>query len=422
MSLPTFTRFLSLATQHRPLLVDLAAEEDLISRARLYSYLERSDVVPGDKVPLVESLCAAAILQEEEGGAYSVNPVVANLVNYYERRGRLTDAGFLRDQILAIGNLTDELQRQLLADEVAPQAVGDTVDSLYRLVREVRESGDGHYLACMRLFGDMKRRADNLSIDARLEQLETVQRRHIAPLEEIVDPEGEYAQRIGQLKRRLAELPRYHQALLAQSHELDSRRRRLLIDLAYIDRVLLRYFVTAADTARALIKSLLEEKNIKTAVAGCLGNLNGVWAYLEEARPAGITVLARGRRSYPLTDRDSLESFFADIIHRRLLPNPVPLHAPPVERQVADDVLITPAHIWDSVAAAGAIASWPRHALETFAGYDSREQLKAIAYPLATAHPRVDIRHHQHRFQHHFDIFRLEMNDFAVIWMEDHER
>jgi hypothetical protein len=419
MSLPTFKRFLALATQYRPLLVDLAAEEDLISRARLYSYLERSSVAPADKAVLIENLCIAAILQEEEDETYSVNPVVADLINYYERRGRLTDAGFLRDQMLTITRLTDDLQQQLLAEEVLPQEVGDTIDSLYRLLREVRASGDSHYQACMRLFGDLKRHIDTMSIDARLEQLETIQRRHIRPLEEIVDPEGEYAQRIHQLKRRMEELPVYHQALLAQSQELDSRRRRLLVDLAYIDHNLLRHFITAADTARDLIKSLLEEKQIKTAVATCLGNLDSVWSYLKEAQPTGLTVVARGRRSFPLTDRASLESFFADIIHRRLLPNPVPLHAPLVERHVAADLLITPIRIWNSVETVGFIASWPRHVLSAFAEYNSREQLKAIAYPLTMNHPRVDLVHHPDQFTYCFDTFSLEMADFALVWTND---
>lgn len=263
MSLPTFARFLSLANQYRALLVDLAAEDTLLSHAQLLNYLDGHGVHPGEKNNLIDSLCQASILVVESEQSYTINPVVADLVNYYERRGWLTNADFLRDQILAIAQLTDDLQRQLFAEEVSLTTLTDLVDSLYRLVREVRQSGEAHYLACMRLFGDLKRQSENLPLNQRLQELETIHRRHVKPLEELIDPTGEYAHKIQTLRRRIVDLSQ-RPGLLAQSQELTGRRQRLLIDLEYIDHVILRHFITVADTTRSLIKSLLEEKSIKT--------------------------------------------------------------------------------------------------------------------------------------------------------------
>ena len=64
----------------------------------------------------------------------------------------------------------------------------DTVDKLYLVVREVRESGYQHYQACMRAFGDMKRNSAEKPIDVRIGELKTVHRRYIEPLRELIDP------------------------------------------------------------------------------------------------------------------------------------------------------------------------------------------------------------------------------------------
>ena len=412
MSLPTFARFLSLANQYRALLVDLAAEDTLLSHAQLLNYLDGHGVHPGEKNNLIDSLCQASILVVESEQSYTINPVVADLVNYYERRGWLTNADFLRDQILAIAQLTDDLQRQLFAEEVSLTTLTDLVDSLYRLVREVRQSGEAHYLACMRLFGDLKRQSENLPLNQRLQELETIHRRHVKPLEELIDPTGEYAHKIQTLRRRIVDLSQ-RPGLLAQSQELTGRRQRLLIDLEYIDHVILRHFITVADTTRSLIKSFLEEKSIKTALATCLGRLDDVWMSLNDH-----TIVAPQRRTFGMADQESLAQFFADIIQRKHLPHPTPLHNPEVQKQIASDILITPDTIWKSIQITGTIPSWPQHVLSRFAHYSEREQLKAIALPLTTEHPQVAIRHLQHSFQHTFVTFQLQMPDFSITWSQ----
>lgn len=412
MSFPTFGRFLALAGQHQALLLDLCAEPDVISRAQLLAYLEARAVAAVEKEPLIDRLCQAAILIAEGDQGYTVNPVVAGLVNYYERRGRLTSAAFLRDQIIAIANLADELQRQLFSPDTAKEAISDTVDNLYHLVREVRESGDGHYMACMRAFGDLKRTTEGKSLDQQLTELERIQRRHIAPLDELINPSGEYAHKMTALKRRLADLAG-RSDLLAESQELDSRRRRLQIDLAYIDRVLLARFTAAADTARSLLKSLLEEKNLKDALAACLGNLAAVWQHLEPK-----TVLATGRQFSQAPPLDDLSDFFAGVVQGKLLKRPVALHPPTPQKQYDNEELIRPAQVWQQIAGRQHISSWPRFVVESYDGRTSSAQLKAITLPLIIFHPQVAIQRHTARFCHQFPDFEVEMNDFAVQWRE----
>ena len=89
------------------MLVDLCAEQAVISRAQLLNYMERHGIAPDDKDKLIERYCLTSILYEEGNYEYTVNPIVTSLVNFYERRGKLTNADFLRDQIYEIGKLTD---------------------------------------------------------------------------------------------------------------------------------------------------------------------------------------------------------------------------------------------------------------------------------------------------------------------------
>ena len=111
MSITSFYSFLTTASLHHGLLVDLCAEQGVITRAQLLAYMERHGIAPVEKDKLIERYCRASILNEEDDFEYTVNPIVADLVNFYERRGKLTNADFLRDQIFEIGNLTDTLQQ-----------------------------------------------------------------------------------------------------------------------------------------------------------------------------------------------------------------------------------------------------------------------------------------------------------------------
>ena len=197
----TFSRFITIAKEHSHLIIDLCAEQDVIARSRLLYYLDRNHVPSEEKDRLIEQLCQTGILFEGTENEYTMNPVVVDLVNYYERRGRLTSATFLREQILGIASLTDELQRHLAAEEPQKHVILDTLDDLYRLVRQVRESGYSHYIACMRMLGDMKRSSKDKTIAQRIDELETVRRRHIEPLGELIDPHADFAHKIEALKR-----------------------------------------------------------------------------------------------------------------------------------------------------------------------------------------------------------------------------
>jgi len=107
MTITTFHEFLYAAGLFDGLLVDLCAEQGVISRAQLLAYMERHGIAPDDKDKLIERYCRTSILYEEGNYEYTVNPIVAGLVNFYERRGKLTNADFLRDRIYEIGKLTD---------------------------------------------------------------------------------------------------------------------------------------------------------------------------------------------------------------------------------------------------------------------------------------------------------------------------
>jgi hypothetical protein len=159
MTSPRLTRFLTLARDNTGLLIDLCAETDLLSRAQLLHYMEHHRIPAVQKDQLIDALVHAAILLPEQDG-FGINAPIVDLVNYYERRGRLMSATFLRDQMIAIAELTESLQRELFAQEPAPEVLIDLLDDLSRLVHEVREAGSDHYIACMRLLGDIKRAGD----------------------------------------------------------------------------------------------------------------------------------------------------------------------------------------------------------------------------------------------------------------------
>ncbi len=415
MPTPTFTKFLSLAWKHSHLIVDLCAEADLISRSKLLNYMESYAIPAVEKDKRITEFCRAAILIAEADDCYTVNPVVAGVVNYYERRGRLTNASFLRDQILGIATLTDELQRGLVDEETPKDLILDTVDKLYRLVREIREIGDSHYMACMQLLGEMKRTGEDKTVDQRLQELETVQRRHIQPLRELLDPSAEYAHKIVSLKRRMADLGAMSE-LLAESQELDSHRLRVGLDVQYIDYILLRRFKTISETSRALLNSLLEEKTVKDAMAACLGNLETIWNYLH-----GTTVLASGRQFSQSPSLEKLGEFFSDVLYFKLLPHPKPLSAPPAQKQSAENVMIERSLIWNSIETAGVIKSWPAFIVKTFQGYPHSEQLKAITLPLIVSHPHIKVQHLNSSFTHNFLDFLVQMQDFDLRWESNHD-
>lgn len=408
--LPTFARFLTTANKYVDLIIDLCNEPDIISRAQLLHYLEQHAVPSIQKEATIDELLRAAILLEEVDQGYTVNIAVVDLVAAYERRGRLTSATFLRDQIVAIATLTDQLQRHLFAEEPEQDALLDTVDDLYRLVRDVREAGLNHYIACMRVLGEIKRTAVARSLDERLTALETVQRRHIDPLRELIDPSGVYVHRIATLRRRLGDLTAQRE-ILANSQELDSRRQRLMSDVQYIDHTLLQSFAKIVDTTRTLLKSLIDEKQIKDALAACLGQLNAVWS-----AAATTTVLAPARQVTQVPARDTVEAFVADIVHRRLLPRPTPLVQPPVQRQSADDLVIRDQRIWDQIKIEQSIESWPTYVLATFGQYESAEQLKAIVLPLVSIHPSIRIHLASTAVTHILPDVDIQLVDFGVTW------
>lgn len=409
-------RFLNIAAKHTALLIDLCAEQEVISRSKLLNYLERHEIAPADKDTLIDELGKTLILRNEASGVYTMNPVVVTLVNYYERRGRLTHAGFLAERIHKIGKLTDELQRQLFKDEVSREMITDTVDGLYLLVREVREAGSHHYIACMRRFGDMKRSGEGKAVEQRLEELEKVQRRYINPLRDLIDPGADHVRKLAALKRRMADLAAKPE-LLARSRELDQRRQRLNIDLQFIDHILLRNFETVADTARTLLKSLLEEKNIKDAIAACLGNLETTWQYMKIP-----PVLVTGSQFSQAPGRSKVEDFFTDVVMKKLLPNPFPLNVPEVHQIPVDTIIIREDRILNSIRTEGNIRSWPEYVVHIFTGYSDSEQLRAMTLPLIASPDRIEIDMRSSSFSHTFNTFNVRMDDFGLTWKTDHDR
>lgn len=414
MSITTFQGFLTTANLYHGLLVDLCAEAGVISRAKLLSYMERHDIVPADKDPLIERYRRTAILYEEAEDAYTVNPVVAGLVNFYERRGRLTHADFLKDQIFEIGNLTDALQQALFADQPMPELIADTVDKLYLVVRQVRESGYQHYQACMRAFGDMKRNSAAKRIDARIDDLKTVNRRYIEPLRELIDPHAEPVQKMARLRKRLADLAA-RTTLLGESVELDSRRARLTLDIQYIDYTLIRHFETLIDTSRSLLNSLIEEKTIKDALAGCLGNLEAVWPQLE-----AHTILAAGLMASQAPGMERLGLFFNDVVHRRFVVRPRPLTIRPPREEPADRLLLFEELLLGRMREARHIIGWPEFVTREFTTYPPGEKLKAIALPLVMSDPPFRVQMTGRTFHGDLSEFTVELDDFGIVWEEAH--
>jgi len=105
--------------------------------------MEHHGVSAALKDTLIDDLAQVAMLVPEQDG-FTVNAAIVDLVNYYERRGRLMSATFLRDQMLAIAEFTDRLQCELFAPDPTHEAILDLIDNLSRLVREVREAGLDH--------------------------------------------------------------------------------------------------------------------------------------------------------------------------------------------------------------------------------------------------------------------------------------
>lgn len=411
MAITNFNRFVTVASQYKDLIRDLCTQQDVIDRAQLLHYLETHNIPPSDKDSLIQKLCDVLILIQEGDQEYTVNQVVIELVNYYERRGRLTNATFLRDQIATIAEQTDELQRQISSAETSNQIIADTVDSLYRLVSEVRQRGEEHYFACMRDLGDMKRNAKQKTASERISDLETIQRRHIDPLTEIIDHDGAYAEQMRILKRRIIELSSNKQ-LLARSQETDSHRRRLIVDLKYIENTLLARLITISDTARALLKTLIAERNIKESLAYALSHLDQLWEDV-----AGQTVLYTQEQFTQAPSHDDLGEFFNDILHLRLLPNPLPLHFSEVDTQWAtNDVLLRQKDIVAHIQQAQQIQSWPDYVATHFGAYPDRQQLRAMTWPLINMEHPIEIYPYQEVFTHHFPAFTITMKGFGVAW------
>ncbi|MDM8556296.1 hypothetical protein QUF75_16355 [Desulfococcaceae bacterium HSG7] len=407
-------RFLTIAQRYTALIIDLCVEEDVISRPKLLNYMERYRIEPGKKDGVIRELCGASILHEEVDNLYTVNPVVDKLVSYYERRGRFVHAGFLRDQIRQIARFAQELQRQLYNEEIPIQRLSDTVDDLNLLVREVREAGTDHYMACMRQFGDMKRTCENKSLEQRLEELETVQRRYINPLRELIDPGADYGRKIASLKRNISDLEARSE-LLSVSHELDISCRKIRLDLQFIDHVLLRNFGIVANTAQTLLKSLIQERKIRDAVAACLDNPDVTWQYLEKK-----SLVATGSQTIQAPGADKIRDFFIDVILKKILPNPQPLKKPDVIRQNADRVVIQNTYLQNCISREKKILSWPAFVIRTFGSYPENEQLKAIAFPLINYMKGIIISKHNKPFIHQFKTYTIQMKDFGLTEASEH--
>jgi hypothetical protein len=320
----------------------------------------------------------------------------------------------LRDQIYEIGKLTDGLQQHLFAAEPMLEVITDTVDKLYLVVREVRESGYQHYQACMRAFGDMKRNTAAIRIDERIDELRTVHRRYIEPLKELIDPNAEPVRKITRLRQLMADLGAMT-ALLADSVELSKRRERLQIDIHYIDYTLIRQFETLVDTSRSLLNSLLEEKNIKDALANCLGRLDAVWEQIQEK-----TVVAPGFQASQSAALDRVSLFFNDVVHRRFIQRPRPMTIVTPTAENAGHLLLFKERLLRCMEERRHIVSWPEFVIHRFADFPPGEQLSAIAMPLVMANLPVVVRNTGRYFSGELGDIVIDLEDFDIIWDRDH--
>lgn len=404
--------FLNLARDYPNLLIDLCAEPDLLSRAQVLAILERYGVKPDEKDHLIERFRKTDILVDESNGAFSINPVVAKLVNYYERRGALVSATFLRDQMMAIVELSRRLRRELAEVDIDRVALSDAIDNLSRLVHDVLTIGKDHHLACMRLLGDIKRAGSDLSLAERIDRLATAQRRHIEPLRALTDPNDEYQPRFAEVESLINAL-KQRRDVLSQSQETEYMARRLRANLRKLDHELLRRFVEVADAARALLESLLAEQSLKDALAFCLARLDQVWPLL-----AAQTILAPGRRVYAAPPAKAIEAFMHDIVQQKLLPRPRPLRVETPQQESIETRVITEQQVWHAIAAARVIASWPAFVQRHFGDYETNQIMVALTLPILRNHPQVRWELGQSVVQLTCHGFMLQLHDFSVSWEE----
>lgn len=404
--------FLAAASERPDLLIDLCAEPDLMSRAHILALLERHGVASDAKDGVIAKLVAVDILEEKPHDSFSVNPMVAQLVNFYERRGELISATFLRDQMTAIVETSMRLRRALAAPVADGAAVGDAIDDLCRLVRYVATIGNQHYVACMRLLGDIKRTVGEQALDQRIDRLEVAQRRYIEPLRDLTDPNGAYRPRLAEV-RALAETLERRPDLLTDSYELERMVRRLRLDVISIDHHMLRRFVEMSDAARNLLESLFAEQSLKEALAFCLARLDQAWLVL-----SGRTVIAPMRRIAAAPPMDAIDAFFADVVRGALLPRPRPLaiHAP--QRDAIETRVVTERRMWRMIAAARVIESWPAFVLQHVAAYDLDHLLAAMALPLVRPHPQVRLMVRKTQFRCVVHGYALRLHDYSVFWEE----
>jgi hypothetical protein len=155
----------------------------------------------------------------------------------------------------------------------------------------------------------------------------------------------------------------------------------------------------------------MEEKSIKDALAGCLGNLEAVWQQMQKN-----TVVATGLLSNQAPGLDKLSIFFSDVVHRKFVPHPRPLHILPPKEENADHLLLFESVLLRCIEQHQHIDSWPGFVIREFATYSPGEQLKAIALPLLMSNPPFVIRMTGKPFAGDLKEFTVEMNDYNVTW------
>ena len=401
---------LTTVTEHIDLIVQLSHIEGTLSMADILHACDDTGVPPEAREALSKRLAAQRILVQDVTDELRVNPALTAFLNHYEGHGQLTSATFLAEQfqhLPALGVTMRQLQHQSPPDLFQLVTV---LDRLNTQLDTIRQAAHSHYLACMRLLGDLKRNDQHHSLGQRIEHLQQAQRRHIDPLAELIDPQTNAMAHIHAIQHQMRQLSA-RTDLTEQSHEL----RRLLSDilgnLQRIEQHTLRQFGELIDNARTILASLVSEKSRKDAVAFALGHLEESWKHLQ-----GVTIVAQQRRSRRMRSLESYGAFFQDVLAKRYLPNPRPLQRHVPEPASHASMLLTTAQLRTLVAQASHIASWPTFIAEHCQAYPLHEQLKAMTWPLLRSEPQMSYTASTRRICITIQQYTLELNDFAVDW------
>lgn len=405
-----FQKFVQLAHTHAEIIVELASR-DTIGYAQLLAILDAHGLPSHETSKFIADLQVARILDNMHNGDYLINTAVNRLVNDFERRGHLTSATFLRNTLVQISTHSTDLRTILIDNPSDGPRIREHVEDLVNMLRDVVTSAHEHYHASMLALGDLKRNQTHYRIDERIAKLEETQRRHITPLRDIVDNEGVFVSTITNLRHTMRVLTRKDE-LLRDSQSLAQAWQHLEYLLFQVEHELIKKFGNMIRTASDLFTALLAERNVRDAMSYTLAQLP---AFFQQQRHITIHGDAHTVRRVGHIDHYAL--FFAEIVHRRYLPNPQPLHIATVTNEDISATLFTDAQLDALIRQHGTIPSWPQFICHEFGTRRDDTLLNAISYPLLRVHAHVVTTFHA-QITCTLPHYTITLTDFAVKWQE----